>query len=266
MKPSAVPGTKQEILGVPIDALTMEEVLDRVDKTVIGRGRLQIGVVNAAKLVNMRRDPAIRADVLSCNLILADGVPVVWASRLLGRPLPERVAGIDLMLGMLRRGNENGYRVYCLGASEDVLAPAVARITAAYPHVKVVGRHHGYFTSQEEPGLVAAIVNLKPDILLVGMSSPKKERFLARWDDQLGVPVCHGVGGSFDVLAGKVRRAPRIWQRLGLEWLYRVCQEPRRLWRRYLVTNTLFCAMVLSELVRRRLLSPAIPLFPRAHK
>jgi N-acetylglucosaminyldiphosphoundecaprenol N-acetyl-beta-D-mannosaminyltransferase len=253
MKTPVVHGTKQEILGVPIDALTMEEVLDRVDQVIGGRDRLQIGVVNAAKLVNMRRDPTIRADVLSCDLILADGVAVVWASRILGRPLTERVAGIDLMLGMLRRGNENGYRVYCLGAREDVLAIAVARIAADYPRVCLVGRHHGYFSGQEEPGLVAAISDAKPDILLVGMSSPKKERFLARWRDQLDVPVCHGVGGSLDVLAGKVRRAPLAWQRLGLEWLYRVCQEPRRLWRRYLVTNTLFCAMVITEFFRQRL-------------
>jgi N-acetylglucosaminyldiphosphoundecaprenol N-acetyl-beta-D-mannosaminyltransferase len=253
MKVPVVKGTKQEILGVPIDALTMEQVLDRVDQAIGGRDRLQIGVVNAAKLVNMRRDPTIRADVLSCNLILADGVPVVWASWLLGRPLPERVAGIDLMYGMLRRGNENGYRVYCLGASEDVLAAAVAQITADYPHVEMVGHHHGYFTSQEEPGLVAAIANAKPDILLVGMSSPKKESFLARWSDQLGVSVCHGVGGSLDVLAGNVLRAPLAWQRAGLEWLYRLYQEPRRLWRRYLVTNTLFCALVMKEFFRQRL-------------
>jgi N-acetylglucosaminyldiphosphoundecaprenol N-acetyl-beta-D-mannosaminyltransferase len=253
MKVPIVQGTKQEILGVPIDALTMEQVLNRVDKAIRSPDRLQIGVVNAAKLVNMRRDPTIRADVLSCNLILADGVPVVWASRLLGRPLPERVAGIDLMLEMLRRGDKNGYRVYCLGASEDVLATAVARIAADYPRVCLVGRHHGYFSTQEEPGLVAAISDAKPDILLVGMTSPKKERFLARWRDQLGVPVCHGVGGSFDVLAGKVRRAPLVWQRLGLEWLYRVRQEPRRLWRRYLVTNTLFCTLVTREFLRRHL-------------
>lgn len=251
-------GTKQELLGVPIDALGMEEVLDRVDKIILERGRLRIGVVNAAKLVHMRRESTLRADVLSCDLILADGVPVVWASRLLGRPLPERVAGIDLMLGMLRRGNEHGYRIYCLGASDDVLVNAVRRITADYPHVDVVGRHHGYFTLQAEPGIVAAIACAKPDILLVGMSSPKKELFLARWSNQLGVSVCHGVGGSFDVLAGKVRRAPLVWQRLGLEWLYRVRQEPRRLWRRYLVTNTLFCALVIKELLRQRLPSARI--------
>lgn len=266
MTVAAAGRTKQEILGVPIDALTMEEVLDRVDTAIGSRARLQIGVVNAAKLVNMRRDPALRADVLSSNLIVADGVSVVWASRLLGRPLPERVAGIDLMLGMLHRGNEHGYRVYCLGASDEVLAAAVDRITADYPHVRLVGRHHGYFIPQQEPTLVAEIAGAHPDILLVGISSPKKERFLARWSDELGVPVCHGVGGAFDVLAGKVRRAPLAWQRLGLEWLYRVKQEPRRLWRRYLVTNTLFCAIVMSELVRRRLLAAAMSPFPRVSK
>lgn len=253
MKVPVLKGAKQEVLGVPIDALTIEAVLDRVDRAIGSRDQLRIGVVNAAKLVHMRRDATIRADVLSCNLILADGVPIVWASQILGRPLPERIAGIDLMLGILRRGNQNGYRIHCLGASDDVLVAAVAQITRDYPNVKVVGHHHGYFTSQEEPGLVAAITDAKPDILLVGMSSPKKERFLARWGDQLGVPVCHGVGGSLDVLAGKVRRAPLTWQRFGLEWLYRVYQEPRRLWRRYLTTNTLFCALLIKEFLRQRL-------------
>jgi N-acetylglucosaminyldiphosphoundecaprenol N-acetyl-beta-D-mannosaminyltransferase len=252
MKAPAVQGTKQEILAVPIDALTMEEVLDRVDTAIGSRARLQIGVVNAAKLVNMRRDPALRADVLSSNLILADGVPIVWASWLLGRPLPERVAGIDLMLGMLRRGDAKGYRVCCLGATEDVLAGALRRIATDYPRVDLVACHHGYFTQQEEPAVAAAIADARPDLLLVGMASPRKEHFLARWADRIGVPVCHGVGGSFDVLAGKVRRAPLAWQRLGLEWLYRVKQEPRRLWRRYLVTNTLFCALVIAEFFRQR--------------
>jgi N-acetylglucosaminyldiphosphoundecaprenol N-acetyl-beta-D-mannosaminyltransferase len=251
---------KQEFLGVPFDALTMGEVLERIDKAIFNRERLRIGVVNVAKLVHMRHDPTLRSDVLSCDLVLADGLPVVWASRLLSRPLPERVAGIDLMFEMLRRGDVKGYRVYCLGATQDVLAAAVDRITAVYPHLRVVGYRHGYFSRQEEPAIVAAIAGAKPDIVLVGMSSPKKEQFLARWSDQLVAPVCHGVGGSFDILAGKVRRAPLAWQRLGLEWLYRVKQEPRRLWRRYLVTNSQFCAIVVGELIRRYLLrSPPPP-------
>jgi len=244
---------KQDILGVPFDALTMDEVLQRVDKAIASRVPLRIGVINVAKLVHMRRDPALRADVLSCDLVLADGLPVVWAGRLLGRRLPERVAGIDLMLGMLQRGHDNGYRVYCLGAAEDVLATAVERITADHPRIQLAGHRHGYFTQQEEPAIAAAIADARPDILLVGMSSPRKEHFLARWGEQLGAPVCHGVGGSFDVLAGKVRRAPVAWQRLGLEWLYRVKQEPRRLWKRYLVTNSLFCAIVAWAFIRQSL-------------
>jgi N-acetylglucosaminyldiphosphoundecaprenol N-acetyl-beta-D-mannosaminyltransferase len=246
---------QQDVLGVPVDGLSMEEVLDRVDQTIQERGRLRIGVVNAAKLVNMRRDATLRADVLSSDLILADGASIVWASRCLGRGLPERVTGIDLMHGLLRRGGAARYRVFCLGAEPPVLAAALRRITAEYPGIDVRG-HHGYFTPAEEPAVVAAIREAKPHILFVGMTSPKKERFIARWGSQLDVPVCHGVGGSFDVLAGKVRRAPQMWQRLGLEWLYRVKQEPRRLWRRYLVTNARFCLLLLRALVRQQICRP----------
>lgn len=228
----------------------MDEVLALIDRTIAGRGRLQIGVVNAAKIVNMRRDEVLRNDVMSSDIILADGTSVVWASRILGRPLPERVAGIDLMIGMLRRGNENQYRIYCLGATDDVLEKTTVRITADYPSVQLVGQHNGYFTTEEEPAIADEIIAARPHILLVAMSSPKKEKFLARWNDRLQVPVCHGVGGSFDVIAGKVQRAPEKWQRLGFEWLYRLLQEPRRLWRRYLVTNTLFCGMVFLEFLR----------------
>ena len=242
----------RHLFGVPIDALTMDDVLDAVDAAVKRRTRLLIGVVNAAKLVNMQRDPALGRAVLDADLILADGMAVVWASRLLRRPLPERIAGIDLMQRMLGRARDRGYRVYCLGATDEVLAAAVERMRADHPGVEIVGRHHGYFAPADEPRLAEAIGAARPDILFVAMTSPKKEQFLARWSAVMNVPVCHGVGGSFDVLAGKVRRAPVAWQRLGLEWLYRVVQEPRRMWRRYLVTNTLFCGMVMGEMLRGR--------------
>jgi N-acetylglucosaminyldiphosphoundecaprenol N-acetyl-beta-D-mannosaminyltransferase len=241
----------REILGVPVDALTMDQVLDRVEDAIARRAPLQIGVVNAAKVVNMRRDPALREDVLSSDLILADGIAVVWAGRLLGRALPERVAGIDLMHGIFRRGAARGWRVFCLGATRAVLDGVLARVAADYPGVQVAGSHDGYFKDAEEESVAAEIGASRADVLLVAMTSPKKEKFLARWSAVLGVPVCHGVGGSFDVMAGKVDRAPEAWQRLGLEWLYRVKQEPRRLWRRYLVTNTLFCGMVAQAAVRR---------------
>jgi N-acetylglucosaminyldiphosphoundecaprenol N-acetyl-beta-D-mannosaminyltransferase len=241
----------QRILGIPIHALRIDEMLSRIDQAIARRGRLCIGVVNAAKIVTMRRDECLRQAVLSCDVIVADGMSVVWAGRILKHPIPERVTGIDLMLGMLRHGNRRGYRVYFLGATNEVLNKAIARIAVEYPNVAIVGRHHGYFRPHEAPSVAAAIAAARPDILLVAMSSPKKEQFLAEWADAIGVPVCHGVGGSFDVLAGVVRRAPELWQRAGLEWAFRVWQEPQRLWRRYLVTNTVFCWLVVRELLLR---------------
>jgi N-acetylglucosaminyldiphosphoundecaprenol N-acetyl-beta-D-mannosaminyltransferase len=247
----AVNDSARVVLGTPIHALTMTETLDLVDKVIATNSRLRIGVVNAAKIVNMRRDPMLHDDVVSSDLILPDGMAVVWAARLLGYFLPERVAGIDLMLGMLTRANQHGHRVYCLGANQEVLEKVTARITQEYPSVNIVGSHNGYFTQAEEANVAADIAAAHPHILFVAITSPKKEQFIARWSNQLGVPICHGVGGSFDVLAGKVDRAPELWQRLGLEWLYRVKQEPGRLWRRYLVTNTLFCSLVVKELLRQ---------------
>ena len=234
---------------LPLAALTMDQALDRVDEAIARRSRLRIGVVNAAKIVRMTHDPLLSEDVLTSDLILADGASVVWASRLLGRPLPERVAGIDLMMGILRRGQQRSYRVFCLGATEEVLAAASSRMRAEFPGVSIVGCRNGYFTEEEEEGVAREIAAARPDVIFVAMTSPKKERFLGRWGGRLDVPVWHGVGGSFDVLAGRVRRAPVLWQRLGLEWLFRVLQEPGRLWKRYLTTNASFCVMVLREWV-----------------
>ena len=245
--------TTRELFGVPVAAITMDKTLGLVEEAVATRRPLQIGVVNAAKLVNIQRDAELRADVLSSDLVLADGMAVVWASRLLGRPLPERVTGIDLMMGMLTRANAAGYRVYCLGATPEVLGGVLGRIKREYPGIAIAGSHHGYFKESEEGAVAAHIEAARPDILLIAMTSPRKERFLSRWSRQLAVPVCHGVGGSFDVFAGYVQRAPERWQRMGLEWLYRIKQEPRRLWKRYFTTNSAFVAMVVGALLRQQL-------------
>ena len=239
----------RRLFDVPIHALTMDEVLAVVDETIASDARLLIGAVNAAKVVNMRRHGELRRAVLRADMILADGMAVVWASRLLKRALPERVPGIDLMLGMLRQGDRRRYRVYCLGATAESLDAAVARIRREYPGVVIAGQRCGYYQPEEEAGIVSAIKASRADILFVGMSPPKKEIFLARWASELDVPVCHGVGGAFDVLSGKVRRAPAYLQRMGLEWFHRVVQEPRRMWRRYLVTNIAFGGLVLRELL-----------------
>jgi len=250
MKPYAIAGRTVRLFGVPIHAMTMPEALDTVHEAITRHERLQIGVVNVAKVVNMQRNPALGEDVLTSDLILADGMAIVWAGRLLGTPLPERVAGIDLMFGILERGNVHGYRVYCLGATEDISATVAQRMAEQYPNVRLVGRRNGYFRDEESEAIAREIADSRADVLFVAITSPKKERFLARWSTLMDVPVCHGVGGSFDVFAGKVQRAPASWQRLGLEWLYRVKQEPGRLWKRYLITNSIFCGMAFREWLR----------------
>jgi exopolysaccharide biosynthesis WecB/TagA/CpsF family protein len=244
--------TIHSILGAPIHAVTMEQALDLVHEAIVTHRPLQVGVVNAAKLVNMQRDARLRSSVLASDIILADGMSVVWASRVLGSPLPERVTGIDLMMRILERGNRAGYRVYLLGAKQEVVEEVARRIAADYPGVQVAGFRNGYFGADDEAQIADAIAAAHADVLFVAMTSPKKEEFMARWETRLGVKVSHGVGGSFDVYTGVVSRAPASWQTLGLEWLYRVLQEPGRLWMRYLITNTLFIVLVARELLRTR--------------
>lgn len=238
------------LFGIPIQVATMRDALVRVDKAISSRSSLNIGVVNAAKLVNMRHDKALHEAVLSSDVIYADGMSVVWASRTLGAPLPERIAGIDLMHEIMRAGQTRGYRVFCLGAEQEVLDRVTQKFRDMYPGTIVVGSHHGYFESCDEETVALKIRESAADVLFVAITSPKKEQFMAKWSDVMKVPVVHGVGGSFDVVAGLVERAPEYWQKAGLEWLYRVKQEPRRLWKRYLVTNMVFCKLVVVEKIR----------------
>lgn len=238
------------LFGIPVEASTMEQVLARVEKSIETRESLDIGVVNAAKVVNMQRNAELSEAVLSSDVIYADGMSVVWASRVLGQPVPERIAGIDLMHGILRRGQQKGYRVFCLGATQDVLDVVCDRFADTYQGTKVVGMHHGYFEENEAEEVATLVRDAKADVLFVGITSPKKEQFMARWSGTISVPVVHGVGGSFDVVAGVVQRAPVAWQKAGFEWLYRLLQEPGRLGRRYLVTNFKFVWLVFCEFLK----------------
>ena len=240
---------RQTLFGIELDALTMDQTVDRCLAAVSSGEQLEIGVVNAAKLVNMRRDPRLARAVSGCDLVLADGQAVVWASRLLRSPLPERVAGIDLFLRLLAEAEKSGLSVYLLGARQPVLDLMLRQIALRFPELKVAGSRNGYFEDSEQGAVADAIADSGAQLLFLGMTSPKKELFTAGYGPRSGVQVVHGVGGSFDILAGVTRRAPAAWQRLGAEWLYRALQEPRRLGRRYLTTNTLFFLMTLRELV-----------------
>jgi N-acetylglucosaminyldiphosphoundecaprenol N-acetyl-beta-D-mannosaminyltransferase len=237
------------LFGLNVDGLRMDEAVDRCREALETREPVLVGVLNAAKIVTLRHDPMLRDALLDCNMLLADGQAVVWASRLLGRPLPERVAGIDLFEELLALAHRDNRSVYLLGARPDVLAALERKIAQRWPGLRLAGSHHGYFDAAEAEGIARDIKTAKADMLFLGMASPKKEIFLNRFRHELGVPILHGVGGSFDVLAGITKRAPRTWQRLGLEWAYRLLQEPGRMWKRYLVTNSAFIALTVTEAV-----------------
>jgi N-acetylglucosaminyldiphosphoundecaprenol N-acetyl-beta-D-mannosaminyltransferase len=241
-----------ELLGCPIDAVTMAEAVERVGQAVTSRETCQHVAINAAKLVKFQRDPALREAVLGCELVTADGQAVVWAARLLQQRLPERVAGIDLMNELLIEATLRGHRVFLLGARADVLARAEAAILERLPELQIVGRHHGYFAPDEEEAVVEQIALARPDLLFVALETPAKELFLARNRLRLSIPFIMGVGGTFDVLAGVRRRAPVPFRKLGLEWLYRLAQDPRRLAGRYVVGNSQFIWLVACAVARRQ--------------
>ncbi|GGU06972.1 WecB/TagA/CpsF family glycosyltransferase [Nocardioides albus] len=252
------PRAERYLFGLRIAPLTLAQAVERADEAISGRTRLLVAVVNAAKIAKLTTDTLLRESLLEADVTLADGQSVVWASRILRQPLPERVAGIDLFEGLLDLAHRKHLGVYLLGARPEVLAQLERAVAERWPGLELSGTRDGYFTDAQSADVAAEIREAQPDMLFLGITTPKKEIFLGTYADELGVPVMHGVGGSFDVLAGVTRRAPRGWQRLGMEWAYRVLQEPRRLWRRYLVTNLAFLALLTKELVRPR------PLYPRS--
>lgn len=230
----------------------LESAVDAVERMIEAGTPGQHASVNAAKVVRAQSDGVLRSLLWRCEIVTADGQPVVWASRLLGRPVPERVAGIDLMEALLARAAARGYRVYLLGAHPEVGEAAEAEIRRRHPGILIAGRHHGYFRPEQEAGVVADIAEAQPDLLFVALETPQKELFLHRHRQALRVPFAMGVGGAFDVLAGRRRRAPRWVRRVGLEWLFRLLQEPRRLFLRYAVGNTVFLGLVAREIARGR--------------
>lgn len=241
-----------EVLGCAIDPVDMEAAVATIDAAISNRSFCRHADVNAAKVVAMQSDDEMRESIEQAELVVADGQSVVWAARLLGRPLPARVAGIDLMHRTIELAARRGYSIYILGARQQVLERAVARLTATHPGLRIAGYRNGYFDESEDAAVAGAIRESGADILFVAISSPRKEYFLGRHARGLGVPYVMGVGGAIDVVAGVTRRAPGWVQRAGLEWVFRLVQEPRRLFRRYLFTNVRFIAFVARQALGRR--------------
>lgn len=239
------------VFGIPVARLTMSETLHQVDLAIAKRRQIHHSVVNAGKIVSMNRNPELRESVLGANLINADGMAVVWASRLLRRPLPERVTGCDLMEKLVDRAAARGYKVFFLGAKPEVLDATVDTLVKKHDPAILAGKHHGYFTPEEAPTIARMIAASEANILFVAMTSPLKEIFLDTYKRELSnVNMIMGVGGSFDVVAGKVQRAPLWMQDAGLEWFYRFIQEPKRMWKRYLVGNARFMALTMREMFK----------------
>jgi N-acetylglucosaminyldiphosphoundecaprenol N-acetyl-beta-D-mannosaminyltransferase len=235
-----------EILGCPMDIGSMSTTVEKI-RTALEKGSFtQHVVVNVAKLVNMRTDLQLNESVRSCDIINIDGMGVVLGARFLGYDVQERVAGVDLFYELLAMGEANKFSVFLLGATEEVVATVAENVRTIYPALPIAGFHHGYFWD-DEAAMVDKIRTSGAKMLFVAITSPKKENFINRWRDQLGVTFVMGVGGTFDVVAGKVKRAPKWMQNWGLEWLYRVIQEPRRMWKRYLTTNSIFGWLLLKE-------------------
>jgi len=242
-----------ELLGLPFGRAGMTAIVERcLAWCAAPRASHIVVTANASHLCMMRRDPELRQACQAADLVVPDGMSVVWALRILGRPVTERVAGIDLMTRLFEAGDARALSVYFLGARPEVVQRVVERCRQQYPGLTIAGARDGYFTPADHAAIVDDIRARAPHFLFVGMPTPFKDVFCQRHRDRLQVPVIIGVGGSFDVLAGVIARAPVAAQSMGLEWAWRLVMEPRKLWKRYLTTNTEFVWLVMRELVRRR--------------
>lgn len=234
------------ILNTYVNALTLDETIKEVEK-IIGRGvPTQHVVVNASKVNLMEVDNELAKIVNDCPLINADGASIVWAAKKLGVPLTERVTGIDLFQELVKLSAEKGYKIYLFGAKEEVVVKVKAIFEERYSGIRIVGYRNGYFTEADESQIVADMAASGADMMFVAFSSPKKEYWVHKYLDQVGIPFVMGVGGSFDVVAGVTDRAPKWMQDHGLEWFYRFIQEPGRLWKRYIVGNAKFVLLTLK--------------------
>jgi N-acetylglucosaminyldiphosphoundecaprenol N-acetyl-beta-D-mannosaminyltransferase len=247
-------GGKPELLGARFEPLTMTAAVARcVAWCETSRASHTIVTANASHLCMKRRDRELRNACDRADMLVADGMSVVWALRAAGTPLPERIAGVDLMAELLAAAGGRHLRVYFLGARPEVVAKLARDCEQKYRGLVIAGCRDGYFSRGDDATIAEEIRQAAPHMLFVGMPSPFKEVWCERYRRQLCVPVIVGVGGSFDVLAGFIQRAPRLVQSLGMEWFWRLMMEPRKLWKRYLLSNSEFLWLAGREILGRRI-------------
>lgn len=231
---------RYKIMNTYVNCLTMDETIERVVDIIKKGVPTQHVVINASKVNLMEEDSNLAEIVNSCPLINADGASIVWAAKKLNVPLKERVTGIDLFMKLVDISVDNKYKLYLFGAKEEVVLKVKQIFEEKYPNINIVGYRNGYFSEKDEKSIVQDIKESHADILFVAFSSPKKEYWINKHLKEMNVPFVMGVGGSFDVVAGVTKRAPKWMQKIGMEWFYRFIQEPRRMWKRYIVGNAKF--------------------------
>jgi N-acetylglucosaminyldiphosphoundecaprenol N-acetyl-beta-D-mannosaminyltransferase len=234
------------IFDLNIDKITSQGVLLKVEKYITSRQPHQIAYLNAHCINRTFRDEQYRKIIMDSDIVYADGMALVWVSHLTNDPLPERVNAGDFLPDLCRLCEEKQYKLYFLGCETGVAEAAADQLLKQFPKLKIVGTRHGYFTETEEQSIISGIVNAQPDILLVGFGVPQQEKWLAKNLQKLQVPVAWGVGALLEYYALKTPRAPRWMRQSGLEWLFRLYLEPRRMWKRYLVGNMVFVMHVLA--------------------
>lgn len=225
-----------KIMGIPFPKLTMDQTLQVLSDVVErdGSGLFHVVTGNPEIVMSCQQDRQLRSIIDEAGLLTADGIGIVMVSRMKGGHLPERVTGCDLLFKLLEAGNRKKWSFYLLGADEATSARAAEVIRQTYPNVSIVGRHHGFFSQEEEARIVEDIRSKAPDFLITALGAPRAERWIHKYKSSLNAKIAIGVGGSLDIVAGKVKRAPQIWQRLHAEWLFRLINQPSR-WRRQLI-------------------------------
>ncbi|QIZ10619.1 WecB/TagA/CpsF family glycosyltransferase [Priestia megaterium] len=221
-----------DILGIDFINKQFNEVVNILNEMIKSNRKAFIVTANPEIVMYAHEHPDYKKIIQSADMVVPDGYGIILASQILNTPIKERVAGYDLMIRLLELGNENKLKIYLLGGREETNQKAVANINSQFPHVQIVGSHHGFFDWENNP-ITAEIKASSPDLIFVALGFPKQEQWIARNLDQFPKGVCMGVGGSIDVLAGEVQRAPRFWQKMNLEWFYRLISQPSR-WRRML--------------------------------
>ena len=231
-----------------MDLATISETVDIIDQKIEKNEFIQQVVVNVAKLVHMQKDQDLFNSVNESDLINIDGMGVIYGAKFLNYEVTKKhkVSGVDLFFHLIKLSEQKNYKVFLLGGTENVINLTHSNLISKYPSLKIVGYHHGYFWDQEKK-IVEKIKTSGAQLLFVAITSPKKENFINKWKKELNVNFVMGVGGTFDIVSGLNKRAPTWMQERGMEWVFRIIQEPRRMWKRYAYTNGMYFIMLIKK-------------------